>query len=63
MGLKLGTAESTPQLEPPVRPKERVAPTLRQIGHDPTKAKERDHGCLDDQVEVSSTFFLLKVPI
>lgn len=53
MSLKLRTAETTPQLEPLVRPKERAAAILQQIDRDLAKVKDRDHGCWDDQVEVS----------
>lgn len=61
MSLKLRTTEATPQLEPLVRPKERAATILQQIDRDLAKVKERDHGCWDDQVEVSSALFLRKL--
>lgn len=54
MGLKLRTAEATPHLELLVRPKEHAAANLLQIDCELAKVKERDHGCWDDQVEVSS---------
>ena len=54
MSLKLRTSEATPQLEPLVRPKECAAAILQQINHDLAKVKERDYGCWDNQVEVSS---------
>ena len=60
MSLKLRTTETTPQLEPLVRPKERAAAILQQIDRDLAKVKERDHGCWDDQVEVSPPFSLWK---
>jgi hypothetical protein len=55
MSLKLRTAETTPQLEPLVRPKARAADILQQIDRDLAKVKERDHGFWDDQVEVGAT--------
>ena len=61
MSLKLRTAEATPQLEPLVRPRERATTILQQIDHDLAKVKERDHGCWDDQVEVSSALFPQKL--
>ena len=60
MGLELRTAEATSQLEPLVRPKERAAAIFQRFGCSLAKAKERDRGCWDDQVEVSSAFLLLK---
>ena len=57
MSLKLRTAETTPQLELLVRPKERAAAILQQIERNLVKVKERDHGCWDDQVEVGSAPF------
>lgn len=62
MSLKLRTAEATPQLEPLVQPRERAAAILQQIERDLAKVKERDHGCWDDQVEVSPTLLLGEIP-
>jgi len=47
------TTETPPQLEPLVRPKEHATVIPQQIDRDLAKVKERDHGCWDDQVEVS----------
>jgi len=60
MSLKLRTNEATPQVEPVVRPKECAAAILQQINSNLAKVKERNHGCWDNQVEVSSALFPLK---
>ena len=60
MGLKSRTNKATPQVGLIVRPKEHAAAILQQIDCDLAKVKERDHGCWDDQVEVSSALFPLK---